>query len=76
MRLGEALLHLGDRAGARAQLDQALELAHVSPLAQHLLFLAFGVLLRVPEDDADALALIDQADALLNERRARERLLV
>ena len=39
MRLGEALLHLGDRAGARAQLEEALELAHISPLAQHLLFL-------------------------------------
>ena len=31
MRLGEALLRLGDRAGARAQLEEALELAHISP---------------------------------------------
>ena len=68
MRLGETLLHLGDRAGARAQLEQALELAHVSPLAQHLLFLVYGVLLRVPEDDAEALALIDQAEALFDPR--------
>ena len=30
MRLGEALLRLGDRAGARAQLEEALELAHIS----------------------------------------------
>ena len=50
MRLGEALLHLGDRAGARAQLEEALELAHISPLAQHLLFLVYGVLLQVPEE--------------------------
>ncbi|MFL5874917.1 MAG: ATP-binding protein [Solirubrobacteraceae bacterium] len=68
MRLGEVLLELGDRAGARAQLDQALELAHVSPLAQHLLFLVYAVLLRVPEDDAEALALIDQAEALFDPR--------
>src|SRR5436190_734808 len=52
----------------RAQLKQALELAHVSPLAQHLLFLVYGVLLRVPEDDAEALALIDQAEALFDPR--------
>ena len=35
MRLGETLLHLGDRAGARAQLEEALELGHISPRAQH-----------------------------------------
>ena len=51
MRLGEALLHLGDRAGARAQLEEALELAHISPLSQHLLFLVYGVLLQVPDDE-------------------------
>src|SRR5215218_3434514 len=68
MRLGEALLHLGDRAGARAQLEEALELAHISPLAQHLLFLVYGVLLQVPEESAEGLALIERAEALFEPR--------
>ena len=68
MRLGEALLHLGDRAGARAQLDQALELAHVSTVPQHLLFIVYGVLLHVPEEPEEALALIDQAETLFDPR--------
>ncbi len=68
LRLGEALLHLGDRAGARAQLEEALELAHVSPLAQHLLFLVYGVLLQIPHQAAEALALIDRAEALFDPR--------
>ncbi len=66
MRLGEALLHLGDRAGARAQLEEALELAHISPLAQHLLFLVYAVLLQVPDDSAEALALIDRSETLFD----------
>ena len=68
MRLGEALLHLGDRAGARAQLEEALELAHISPLAQHLLFLAYGVLVQVPDESAEALSLIDRAETLFDPR--------
>jgi DNA-binding SARP family transcriptional activator len=68
MRLGEALLHLGDRAGARAQLEEALELAHISPIAQHLLFLVYGVLLQVPRDEAEALALIERAETLFDPR--------
>jgi tetratricopeptide (TPR) repeat protein len=68
MRLGEALLHLGDRAGARAQLEEALELAHISPIAQHLLFLVYGVLLQVPRDGGDALALIERAETLFDPR--------
>ena len=68
MRLGEALLHLGDHAGARAQLEEALELAHISPLAQHLLFLIYGVLLQVPDEGAEALALIERAETLFDPR--------
>ena len=68
MRLGEALLHLGDRAGARAQLEEALELAQISPLAEHLVFLVCGVLLQVPEEDAEALALIERAETLFDPR--------
>ena len=51
MRLGETLLHMGDRAGARAQLEEALELAHISPLAQHLLFLVYGVAAPGPDEE-------------------------
>jgi DNA-binding SARP family transcriptional activator/tetratricopeptide (TPR) repeat protein len=68
MRLGEALLYLGDRAGARAQLEQALELAHISPTASHLVYLVCGVLLQVPEDPAEALALIDRVETLFDPR--------
>ena len=68
LRLGELLLHVGDRAGARAQLEEALELAHISTLPQHLLFLVYGVLLQVPEDPAEALALIDRAETLFDPR--------
>ena len=67
-RLGEALLHLGDRAGARAQLEQALELAHMSPITQHVLFHVYGVLLQVPEEDAEALAMIERAETLFDPR--------
>jgi tetratricopeptide (TPR) repeat protein len=68
MRLGETLLHLGDRAGARAQLEEALELAHISPTAPHLVFLVCGVLLQVPEDSAEVLALMDRVDTLFDPR--------
>jgi tetratricopeptide (TPR) repeat protein len=68
MRLGETLLHLGDRAGARAQLEEALELAHISPTASHLVFLVCGVLLQVPDDRAEALALIDRVETLFDPR--------
>ncbi|HET6866563.1 MAG TPA: AAA family ATPase [Solirubrobacteraceae bacterium] len=68
MRLGETLLHLGDRAGARAQLEEALELAHISPTAPHLVFLVCGVLLGVPDDNAEVLALMDRVETLFDPR--------
>jgi tetratricopeptide (TPR) repeat protein len=45
-RLGEAQLHLGERTAARNQLEEALALAHASSLADHLLPLIHGPLLR------------------------------
>jgi DNA-binding SARP family transcriptional activator len=66
-RLGEALIHLGKRGAAREQLDEALALAHASALAGHLLYIVHGPLLRVPDDPAEALALVDRAEALLDE---------
>jgi DNA-binding SARP family transcriptional activator/tetratricopeptide (TPR) repeat protein len=68
MRLGETLLYLGDRAGAGAQLEEALELAHISPMASHLVYLVSGVLLQVPEDSAEALAMIDRLETLFDPR--------
>ena len=68
MRLGETLLELDDNSGARAQLEEALELAHISPLAEHLLFLVNGVLLRVPDDNAEALVILERAEALFDPR--------
>ena len=67
-RLGEALLHLGDRAGARAQLEHALELAHISTIPQHMLFHVYAVLVQVPDDPAEALALIDRGELLFEQR--------
>jgi tetratricopeptide (TPR) repeat protein len=66
-RLGEALTHLDKRDEAREQLEEALALAHASSLADHLLFIVHGPLLRVPEDPAEALALVDRAEAVLDE---------
>ena len=66
-RLGEALTHLGERSAAREQLDEALALAHASALADHLLFIVHAPLLRLAEDHAEALALVDRAEALLDE---------
>jgi tetratricopeptide (TPR) repeat protein len=68
LRLGETLLYLGDRAGARAQLEEALELAHISPTAPHLVFLVCAVLLRVPEDSDEAIALIERVETLFDPR--------
>ena len=66
-RLGEALIHLGERSAGRAQLEEALALAHASSLAGHLLFIVHAPLLRTAEDPAEALALLDRAEALLDE---------
>jgi DNA-binding SARP family transcriptional activator/tetratricopeptide (TPR) repeat protein len=65
-RLGEALTQLGERRAAREQLDEALELAHASTMAGHLLYIVHGPLLRVAEDSAETLALVDRAEALLD----------
>jgi tetratricopeptide (TPR) repeat protein len=65
-RLGEALGHLGERSAAREQLDEALALAHASPMADHLLFIVYWPLLRLAEDPAEAFALVDGAEALLD----------
>jgi Tfp pilus assembly protein PilF len=67
-RLGEALFHLGDPGGARAQLEQALELAHVSPMARHLLFHVYAALLGVTDEPAEAVAMIDHAETLFDPR--------
>ena len=66
-RLGEALLDLGERGAAAEQLDEALALAHASSLAEHLVLVVHGPLLRVSEDPAEALAVVDRAEALLGE---------
>jgi DNA-binding SARP family transcriptional activator len=66
-RLAEALVDLGERGAAREQLDEALALAHASALADHLLFIVHGPLLRMGEEPAEALVLVDRAEALLEE---------
>ena len=68
LRLGEALLHLGDRAAASSQLDEALELAEVPSLARHLLSLAYGVVVRVPEDPLEAVRVAESAEQLFDPR--------
>ena len=66
-RLGEALIYLGERDAAREQLEEALALAHASALADHLLFIVHGPLLRAAEDPAEALGLLGRAEALLDD---------
>jgi DNA-binding SARP family transcriptional activator/tetratricopeptide (TPR) repeat protein len=66
-RLGEALLDLGEHRAAEEQLDEALPLAHASSLAEHLVLIVHGPLLRVSRDPAEALAVVDRAEALLGE---------
>jgi len=65
-RLGEALTILGERAEARAQIEEAIELGQVSSLSHHLDYLTHAPLLRVPEDPDEALLLVDRAEALLD----------
>jgi tetratricopeptide (TPR) repeat protein len=65
-RLGEALAQLGDRSAARDQLDEALALAHASAMADHLVFIVYGPLLRTADDSDERLALVDRAEALLD----------
>jgi len=66
LRLGEALLHLGDRSAASTQLEEALELAQVPSLARHLLFLVYGVLVRIPEDPNEAVRVAERGEQLFD----------
>jgi DNA-binding SARP family transcriptional activator/tetratricopeptide (TPR) repeat protein len=66
LRLGEALLHLGDRPAASTQLEEALELGQVPSLARHLLFLVYGVLVRVPEDPLEAVRVVERGQQFFN----------
>jgi tetratricopeptide (TPR) repeat protein len=66
LRLGEALLHLGDRPAASTQLEEALELAQIPSLARHLLFLVYGVLVRVPEDPREAVRVVERGQQFFN----------
>jgi DNA-binding SARP family transcriptional activator/tetratricopeptide (TPR) repeat protein len=68
LRLGEALLHLGDRPAASTQLEEAVELAQVPSLARHLLFLVYGVLVRVPEDPLEAVRVTERGEELFDPR--------
>jgi DNA-binding SARP family transcriptional activator/tetratricopeptide (TPR) repeat protein len=69
-RLGEALHALGDDVGARASLAEALELAHASALAHHLLFLVHVPMLRMESDPVAALALVETSRILLEDQGA------
>jgi DNA-binding SARP family transcriptional activator len=68
LRLGEALLHLGDRPAASTQLEEALELAQAPALARHLLFLVYGVLVRLPEDPLEAVRVAERGEQLFDPR--------
>lgn len=67
MRLGEALLDLGERAPGVEQIHEALGLAQASTLAEHLVLLVHAPLVHVPRDPDEALAVVDRAEALLGE---------
>jgi DNA-binding SARP family transcriptional activator len=69
-RLGETLHALGDEVGARASLAEALELAHASALAHHLLFLVHVPMLRLERDPGAARALVETSQILLEDQGA------
>ena len=66
VRLGEALLDLGERGAAHEQLEEAVALADTSTLSEHLVLLVHGPLLRAAEDPAEAVAVVARAEALLD----------
>jgi tetratricopeptide (TPR) repeat protein len=65
LRLAEALMALGRPLEGRAQLEEALDLAHASPLADHLLFLVHAPLVRWAASPGEAMAVLDRSEALL-----------
>jgi len=69
LRHAEVTAALGGQAEASELLDEALALARWSPLANHLLYLVYGVMLRVSSEPARSLAVLDQADMSLEEYR-------
>ena len=68
-RLAEALAVTGDEVGSMAHLDEAIELAHASTVVRHMLFIVYGVSIRLRPDPAAALAAVDVAEVVLEDQR-------
>ncbi|MGZ4223558.1 MAG: ATP-binding protein [Solirubrobacteraceae bacterium] len=66
LRLAETTLECGDPAGARRLLAESLELARFSPIAFHLLYLVYEVMVRAAEEPPEAVAVVEEAEAFLD----------
>jgi DNA-binding SARP family transcriptional activator/tetratricopeptide (TPR) repeat protein len=62
-RLAELHLHRGDRATANRLLQRALPLARWSLLALHLLQRIYGTMVNAAQDPAEAVEVVDRAEA-------------
>ncbi|MGH3022105.1 MAG: SARP family transcriptional regulator, partial [Gaiellaceae bacterium] len=68
LRLAEATLADGAGDEAARLLDESIGLARGSTLPDHLLYLAFAPKIRATADPEEALALVDEAEGLLDIR--------
>ena len=66
LRLAETAFEGGDAAGAQPLLAQSLELARFSPIAFHLLYLVYEGMVRAAGAPAEAVAVVEEAEAFLD----------
>ena len=66
LRLAETAVEGGDAVGAQRLLAQSLELARFSPIAFHLLYLVYEGMVRAAGAPAEAVAVVEEAEAFLD----------
>jgi len=66
LRLAETMLARGDTAGAHRLLAESLELARFSPIAFHLLYLVYEMMVRAAREPAEAVAVVEEAETFLD----------
>ena len=66
LRLAETTFEGGDAAGAHRLLAESLELARFSPIAFHLLYLVYEGMVRAAGGSAQAVAVVEEAEAFLD----------
>ncbi len=66
LRLAETTFEGGDAAGAHGLLAESLELARFSPIAFHLLYLVYEGMVRAAGGSAEAVTVVEEAEAFLD----------